>query len=274
MQLDEARARTAAAYNLAADNFDDAPLGLWARAGSRTVERLALAPGKRVLDVCCGSGSTAIPAAEAVGPFGTVLGVDLSEELLALASAKAAAKSLKNIEFRCVDIAELRFPKASCDAVICQFGIFQLPDMGAGTRLLWSLVAPGGVLAVTTWGPRVHEPIRGAFWAAVRARRPDLIQENPPTHAVATPERLRRLFIDAEVLEPEIVAETTMLPLDNADAFWMTLMGSGNRRVIEALGPEATAVRDEVSAFVSREGVTEVETIILYAVARRPGAEV
>lgn len=270
MEPDEGRARTAATYDLAAEHFDVAPLGLWAQAGRHTVERLSLVPGKRVLDVCCGSGSTAIPAAEAVGPFGTVLGVDLSEGLLALANAKAAAKGLTNVQFRCVDIAELRFPKASCDAVICQFGIFQLPDMVVATRLLWSLVDSGGALAVTTWGPRVHEPLRGAFWAAVRARRPDLHVENPPMKLVATPPRLRQLFLDAGTGEPEIASERTTLALNSPDDFWLTLMGSGNRRIIEALGRQAAEVRQELADFVARESVTMVDTTVLYAVARKP----
>ncbi|WP_437518649.1 class I SAM-dependent methyltransferase [Sorangium sp. So ce1099] len=46
--------------------------------GERTVERVRLDPGQRVLDVCAGTGSSAIPAARAVGPAGSVLAVDPS----------------------------------------------------------------------------------------------------------------------------------------------------------------------------------------------------
>ncbi|MEA2681929.1 MAG: hypothetical protein QOK05_257 [Chloroflexota bacterium] len=270
MDFHEARARTAAAYDLAADNFDDAPLSVWAHAGRRTVDGLELVAGKRVLDVCCGSGSSALPAAQAVGPFGTVLGVDLSEGLLGLANAKAASAGLTNIQFRCVDLAELHFPKSACDAVICQFGIFQMPDMVASTRLLWSLLAPGGALAITTWGARVHEPLRAAFWAAVRARRPELYIENSPTRQVGTPERLRRLFLDAGTDDPVVRTEKLSLPLESADDFWWTLLGSGNRRVVELLGAEAAEVRAELADFVTRESITAVDVWILYAVARKP----
>lgn len=271
MDLEAANARTRASYNLAAADFDSAPLGFWDLAGRRTVERLQLAPGNRVLDVCCGTGSSAIPAAEAVGPFGTVLGVDLADSLLERASAKATAAGLTNIQFRCADVLQLRFPRASCDAVICQFGIFQLPDMVAATRLLWSLVAPGGALAITTWGPRVHEPARAAFWRAVRARRPDLENPMSPTRMVGTPDRLRAMLVSAGVEAPVVDAERTVSPLTSADDFWMTVMGSGHRRIIEALGTEAPAVRQEVAEFIAAEKVTEVETIVLYALARKDG---
>ena len=64
----DAKARAAATYNAASDHYDDFANAYWDRYGRRTVDRLALRPGMRVLDVCCGSGASALPAAEAVGP--------------------------------------------------------------------------------------------------------------------------------------------------------------------------------------------------------------
>jgi ubiquinone/menaquinone biosynthesis C-methylase UbiE len=59
-------------YNFTADFFDDPALGFWDRCGRRTVELLGLQPGMRVLDVCCGTGASALPAAKAVGKEGRV----------------------------------------------------------------------------------------------------------------------------------------------------------------------------------------------------------
>src|SRR5262245_61133420 len=97
---DDARARAAATYDAAADAYDDPANSFWARFGRRTIDRLALPQGAHVLDVCCGSGASALPAAEVVGPRGSVLGVDLSERLLRLARAKAEGTGLRNVEFR------------------------------------------------------------------------------------------------------------------------------------------------------------------------------
>jgi ubiquinone/menaquinone biosynthesis C-methylase UbiE len=74
----------AAAYNAAAESFDAEPLAFWARYGRRTVERLSLRRGAHVLDVCGGTGASALPAAQVVGPEGKVIAVDLADGLLKL----------------------------------------------------------------------------------------------------------------------------------------------------------------------------------------------
>src|SRR5262245_51289668 len=153
----EAQAQAAAAYDAAADRYDDPANSFWERFGRRTVERLGLRAGERVLDVCCGSGASALPAAEAVGPGGPVLGIDLSLRLLALARAKARARGLAHVELRAGDLLALDLPEAPFDAVVCVFGVFFVPDMAAAVRSLWQAVRPGGRLAVTTWGPRFFE---------------------------------------------------------------------------------------------------------------------
>src|SRR6266487_549275 len=110
---DEAQSRAAAAYNAAADFYDASPLSFWNYFGHRTVELLSLSIGSRVLDVCCGSGASALPAAELVGPRGKVIGVDVAKEFLELAQAKAVQKQLTNIDFELGDMLSLRFPSES-----------------------------------------------------------------------------------------------------------------------------------------------------------------
>src|SRR5277367_4107175 len=107
MSAEDARNRAASTYNAAADFYDDPANSFWERFGRRTIERLQLNRGATVLDVCCGSGGSALPAAEAVGPSGSVLGVDLADRLLEKARAKAKARALPNVQFRVGDLLNL-----------------------------------------------------------------------------------------------------------------------------------------------------------------------
>lgn len=265
----DARARVVAAYDAAADAYDDPANGFWARFGRRTVERLHLRAGDRVLDACCGSGASAIPAAEAVGPSGTVIGIDLSERLLALGRAKAAAQGLRQLELRTGDLLDLQVPDASFDAVVCVFGIFFVPDMAAAVRSLRRAVRPGGALAVTTWGPRFFEPATSAFWDAVCRERPDLYKGFNPWDRICDPAVLRALLREGGVDEAEVVAESGSHPIPSPDAWWAAVLGSGYRGTIDQLDPaQRERVREANLAFVRDSGLTAVEANVVYAIAR------
>src|SRR5258708_38039637 len=109
-------------YNSAADHYDHPAVSFWDRFGRRTVERMSLVPGMKVLDVCCGMGGSAFPAAERVGPTGKVLAIDLAQNLLNKGIKRAKASGLTNIEFLRGDLEVLPFPDRSFDAVISVLG--------------------------------------------------------------------------------------------------------------------------------------------------------
>ena len=140
------KAAIRAAYNAASEHFDDAPLSFWERFGHRTVEYPGVQPGDAVLDVCCGTGASALPAAQMVGPSGRVLGVDFAERLLELGRAKAMKRGLGNVEFMTGDLTRLDVEDGFFDVVICAFGIFFAPDMPAALNGLWRRVRTGGTL--------------------------------------------------------------------------------------------------------------------------------
>ena len=272
MTPDEARTRTALAYNAAADAYDDEVNAYWDRFGRRTVDRLQLRPGDRVLDVCCGAGASAIPAAEAVAPDGRVLGIDLAENLLVRARAKARHRRLTNIEFRTGDMLESGLDSARFDAVVCVFGVFFVPDMPAAVGELWRLVRPGGRLAITTWGPRLFEPASGCFWRAVQAVRPDLFKAFNPWDRLTEPPLVRELFRDVEPSTLDVVAETGTHPLRSPDDFWMIVLGSGYRGTIEQLDePGRSSVRARTLADLASAATDRIETNVVYAVATKAG---
>ena len=269
--LEPAKAKAAATYNAASDHFDDEPLGFWDRYGTRTVERLALSAGSTVLDVGCGTGASAIPAASIVGPGGHVIAADLAERLLDLARDKARRKGLRNLEFRYGDMEALGYPDALFDAVISVFSIFFVADMTKRVAELWRMVRPGGQLAITTWGPRMFEPGSRAWWNAVKAHAPNLHSAFTPWERITTVEAVRDLLAGAGVPDPTVVAESGRQSLRTGDDWWMIVMGSGYRWTVDQMNAETVRrVREDNLRQLRDCRATSVETNVIYAAARKP----
>lgn len=266
MGLDEAASRAQRAYDAAADTYDADANGFWEVTGRRTIERLRLARGARVLDLPCGSGASALAAARAVGPDGRVVGVDLAEGLLELARAKASRESLVNVELVRADMRATGFGDAEFDAVVCVFGIFFVPDREQLMRELWRMVAPGGALAVTTWGPDVLEPGAGMFWEAVAREQPELVRTFNPWDELVEPAQLLGLFERSGIDGASAELVDAYQPLRRPEDWWDIVMGTGFRGTVEQLAPDARRrVRKQNLAAV--EGVQSVRTAAVYGLA-------
>jgi SAM-dependent methyltransferase len=113
------------------------------------VARLKLKPGTRVLDVACGTGNTAIPAAQAGA---TVTGVDIASNLVAQARERARQAGV-NAEFREGDAEQLDFPDSTFDVVISAFGAMFAPRPERVASELLRVCRPGGTIAMANWTP-------------------------------------------------------------------------------------------------------------------------
>jgi ubiquinone/menaquinone biosynthesis C-methylase UbiE len=269
--LSEHAARAASTYGAAADHYGLAPLSFWDRYGSETVSRLPLAACDTVLDLCCGAGASAIPAARAVGPSGHVLGVDVAGPLLDMARAKAAREGLANIEFRQGDAARTGLADGSFDAVVCVFGVFFVADMAKFVAEMWRLVRPGGVLAVTTWGPDLFEPASSLFWDCVRAVEPPLYKAFNPWDEITTPQALADLFARGGVTGPQVAASPGRHHLGSPDKFWDIVLGSGYRATIDALSQDQrTQVHGRLLSELRSRNLTTIRTDVIFGTASRP----
>jgi ubiquinone/menaquinone biosynthesis C-methylase UbiE len=270
MNQEEAIERAKTTFNLAADYFDAPALSFWNRFGQNTIDRLQLQPGNRVLDVCCGSGASAIPAARQVGNVGSVLGVDLAESLLELARTKSQQQGLTNIEFRCGDFTNLGLASDSFDAIVCVFGIFFVPDMQSAVAELLRLLRPGGKLAITSWGQRVFEPANQTFWSEIAAERPDLYKQFTPWYRIGDSKSLKALLESSGANNVEVFAETDSHNLSTPEDWWTMAMGGGLRGTIDKLD---LAVQERVRAanleFLQINQIHALDSDVLYAIAQK-----
>ena len=94
----------------------------------RLVADARLRAGMQVLDLGSGTGYPALLGARTVGPNGSVIGLDLAEQMLAVARRKATALGLVNVTFRTGDVTALPFEVNSFDAVTSRFCLMFLPE--------------------------------------------------------------------------------------------------------------------------------------------------
>ncbi len=128
-------------------------------------ERLPLAPGRRVLDVACGAGQIAVPAARAGA---RVTGVDIAENWIEQARKRAAAEGL-DIRFDVGDAEDLPYDDASFDLTISLIGAMFAPRPERVTAELLRVTRPGGHVVMGNWTP---ESFVGEFFRTVAQHAP------------------------------------------------------------------------------------------------------
>lgn len=117
--------------------------------GEEFIKRLELKPEMKVLDVACGTGNLALPAARTGA---TVTGVDIAPNLLEQARANAAREGL-NIQFDEGDAEALPYADASFDAVVTMYGAMFAPRPELVAGELKRVCKPGGTIAMANWTP-------------------------------------------------------------------------------------------------------------------------
>jgi ubiquinone/menaquinone biosynthesis C-methylase UbiE len=109
---------------------------------------------ERVLDIACGTGLVTFPAARAVGPSGSVVGTDLSQEMVTGAAEQAQALGVPQATFERMDAEDLRCEPRSFDAVLCALGLMYVPDPQKALAEMHRVLRPGGRAVVAVWGAR------------------------------------------------------------------------------------------------------------------------
>jgi SAM-dependent methyltransferase len=115
----------------------------------RFVDDLRITPAMQVLDVACGTGNLAIPAAR---KGAQVTGVDIASNLLDQARARASEEGLQ-ITFKEGDAEQLPFPDAQFDLVMTMFGAMFAPDPEKVASELARVCRHGGRIAMANWTP-------------------------------------------------------------------------------------------------------------------------
>jgi SAM-dependent methyltransferase len=239
----------------------------YVRGAGEFIARLGLDAGERVLDVACGTGNLALPAAR-TGAL--VTGVDIAPNLLAQAEARAASERV-SIKFDLGDAEQLPYADGEFETVVTMFGAMFASRPDRAARELLRVTRSGGRIVMANWTPAgfIGEMLRATvayvpppagipsplLWGtedAVRSRLGD---------GVASLTLTRRLMTFEYPFGPEQVVNEFRLwygPTLRAFAALDEVQRGGLRRDLERLWTENNRAKD---------GTTRVQSEYLEVIA-------
>jgi SAM-dependent methyltransferase len=198
--------------------------------GDAALHAAAPQQGERAIDIGCGCGATTLALAAAVGPAGSVLGVDVSKPMLARAAARAADHP--HACFQLADAATYPFDR-DAHIVFSRFGVMFFDDPRAAFTNIRRALLPGGRLAFACWRSLADNAWMSVAFQAVRpvvpSAQPTPAPDGPGPLAFADPVRVR------SHLEGAGFSEIALTPLDHP-------MPLGGGRGLEAAAADALTV--------------------------------
>ncbi|RLK58087.1 class I SAM-dependent methyltransferase [Actinokineospora cianjurensis] len=182
-----------------------------------------LRQGHRVLDVGTGVGEPALTAARVVGPTGHVTAIDLAEDMVAIATERAARldDTAAPVEVRQGDVETLDLPAGSYDAVLSRWGLMFAVDHIAAFRAVAAVLRPGGTLAASVWGEPAEAPMvsRGFRVLAQRLDLPKPPPGEPNPYSMADREQTELELRAAGFTDVEVTDFTAPFWLADADEY-------------------------------------------------------
>lgn len=243
----------------------------------RMLERVAIAPGERVLELACGAGGAGLAAAPLVGPTGEVVLSDVAAEMTAIAAARAQALGLHNVATRVLDLQEIDEPDGSYDVVLCREGLMLVPDPARAAREIRRALRPGGHVAIAVWGPRERNPWLSVMFDAISAQ---LGCPVPPTgipgpFSLEHADTLAALLQDAELSEVSVTEIPVPLHAHSFEEWWTARckLAGPLTKILASLPDEAasairTRAQEAARPFETADGL-EFPGVALLASARR-----
>ena len=220
----------------------------------RLVADARLRSGMRVLDLGSGTGYPALLGAQTVGSSGSVIGLDLAEQMLAVARRKATALGLGNVTFRTGDVTALPFEANSFDAVTSRFCLMFLPEIPKAAGEIARVLRPGGWVAAAAWSSPDKNPSIGLSMEAIKSvvELPPPDPTAPGIFRLAKPGDLAGMLQQAgliDVTDQEFLAEWSYA---SADEYYTSLM-------------EIAAPIQNLMAKISAPQIQEIKRLILEA---------
>jgi len=192
------------------------------RVAGALLDAASVGAGDRVLDVATGTGAV---AAAAVARGASVVGVDISEEML-----EVARERVPSGRFLSADAEELGLDDEPFDAAVAGFLINHLPDPERAVAAWARALRPGGRLSLSVWNPPEENRFFGLIGDAMaETDADDSVPPGPDPYRFSHEKALGELLRGAGLQEPRIAALRFSQPVDSVDDLWRGLLGGSVR---------------------------------------------
>jgi ubiquinone/menaquinone biosynthesis C-methylase UbiE len=235
--MTEVKNRISEVFDRTASTYDQFGPRFFSYFGERLVALARIKPGSKVLDVATGRGALLFPAANATGPSGMVVGIDLSPEMVRQTQLELRQDTAKNIIVECMDTEDLKFPDNSFDHILCGFSLFFFPALGRALAEFERVLRPGGQVAISIWG---QGDTRWNWIGQVYEKFKPFFTTNPnitPTH-----------FHEAAILETELRragfqnirtdSDAADFIYADAEEWWNVQWSHVSRALLESIHPD------------------------------------
>lgn len=263
----------AGVFDRAAPTYDAVGVEYFSAFGRRLVGLAGVRPGDVVLDVGCGRGACLWPAAEAAGPTGLVVGLDLAPGMVTATAQDAVGHP--HVAVLRADAEHPPVLTGAVDVVLAGMSLFFLPDPAGAVRQWLRALRPGGRLGLTTFAgdDQRWRPVSDAL--VPYATAPDV---RPSRSGGARPwdtdEGLAALLEDAGAQDVGSVVEPHTAVFADGEALWRWGWSHGQRaaweRVPEDDLPAAkAAVLGALAPLRDPDGAVRLHVRVRYTVAVR-----
>lgn len=252
--------RTASEYGKKSSSF-------FSYFGKRLVEHVNVVPGQHILDIATGRGAVLFPLADAVGPSGKAVGIDISQQMIAETSRELLERGVNWVKLLCMDAEHLDFPDCSFDYVFCGFGLFFLPSISTALAEFKRVLKPQGKLVVSTWGKDstldllINEEIK---------------KISATNSLITTPlwsdRELTKILKEASFDHIQIFEETKTFSHKTAEDWWDSLWSHATRAKLEQISSaQLNNLREKVISMATsldkQNGLTE-DLQVFYGIAK------
>lgn len=265
--------KVAAGFNLASVGYDRQAVRFLALTARRLVELADIKSQETILDVATGTGAAAIAISPIIGANGRVIGIDLAQDMLAVAQRNITTAGLHNIELQLGDGEHLSFSNNSFDKVICASGIFFLPDMLTGLRDWLRVTKPGGIVAFSSFGESAFNPMREMYADRIQKYGVEL-QKSRGMQRLNTTEKCSILMQEAGFGDFAIRPEQLGYYLRDVDDWWDIIMHTGFRHSLLQIEPDKLEQFKiehlaEVAKLATDKGIW-LDVPVLFTLGRKP----